>query len=471
MKKLSIGVRLTLWYLAIFALGELVFGAGMFYILRANLYDIVDDGIESQIQDLKSFLGTQKPDTPLTILQQQVKGTYSIEHPGDYLALYLENGDLVYRSAFLESHPSVLLPPEQVKYPRSRGRRIEHRPFRFLFQKMSVEGRVFVVEMGTPADDAVDTLHEFKNYLWIFAPLLLLAAAGLGNWVSRKALAPVDELVRTAREVSGTSLGTRLPKLETGDELQRLSDTLNEMLDRIETAFSRITQFTADASHELRTPVSLIRTEAELALRRARGEEEYRESLRHILLEAERTTGLIEQLLSLARADSGREVVQMTHLDLRPMLQGIVEGWRQMAIMRGLQFSADVDTPAFVQGDETLLRRVIEILLDNAFKYTPPPGSVQLRLEQSGENVVISVQDSGVGIAPEEQSRIFERFYRVDKARSRNQGGAGLGLAIARWVVTQHHGEIIVEGRPGEGATFRVQLPKIAAPIVDPQLA
>lgn len=472
MKKLSIGVRLTFWYLAIFALGELVFGAGMWFILRGNLYDIVDDGIENQLDDLKSFLKAQKPDTTLAELQEEVKQTYSIEHPGDYLALYLGNGDLVYRSAFLQAHPSVLMPPEQVKRPITRGRRIEHRPFHFLFQKASVNGRIYIIEMGAPADDAVDTLHQFRNYLWMFAPLLLLAAAALGHWISRKALSPVDELVRTAREVSGTSLGTRLPKLNTGDELQRLSDTLNEMLDRIEAAFSRITQFTADASHELRTPVSLVRTEAELALRRARGEEEYRESLRHILVEAERTTALIEQLLSLARADSGGEVIPLAKLDIRPLLQNVAEGWKQVATIRGLQFATNIEEQnAFVMGDETLLRRLADILLDNAFKYTSAPGSVCLQLEARPDNFTIVVQDSGIGIAREEQPKIFERFYRVDKARTRSQGGAGLGLAIARWIVAQHHGEITVESRLGQGTAFCVRMPKLVADVADSPLA
>jgi heavy metal sensor kinase len=285
----------------------------------------------------------------------------------------------------------------------------------------------------------------------------------------------VDALVRTAREVSGTNLSSRLQKLETGDELQRLSDTLNEMLDRIESAFQRITQFTADASHELRTPVSLIRTEAELALRRSRGEAEYKESLRHILLEAERTTALIEQLLSMARADSGREALHFEPVDLRQTLRSVVDGWQQVATIRNLQFSASLDVPPSldaldfsVMGDETLLRRLADVLLDNAFKYTPSPGSVHLSLEPQGESAVIRVQDSGVGIAEEEQSKIFERFYRVDKARSRAQGGAGLGLAIAQWIVTQHGGSIRVESRPGEGATFHVELPMIAAPVQNP---
>jgi heavy metal sensor kinase len=279
----------------------------------------------------------------------------------------------------------------------------------------------------------------------------------------------VDALVRTAREVTGTNLSSRLQKLDTGDELQRLSDTLNEMLDRIESAFQRITQFTADASHELRTPVSLIRTEAELALRRSRGEAEYKESLRHILLEAERTTALIEQLLSMARADAGRETLHFEPVDLRQTLRSVVDGWQQVATIRNLQFSASLDAPDFsVMGDETLLRRLADILLDNAFKYTPSPGSVHLSLEPQGESAVIQVQDSGVGIAEEEQGKIFERFYRVDKARSRAQGGAGLGLAIAQWIVTQHGGSIGVESQPGQGSTFRVELPMIAAPVQNP---
>ena len=472
MRRLSIGVRLTIWYLAIFALAQLVFGAGMWFILRHNLFDLVDDGLEEQIDDLKNFLQSQPKDRPLAKLQEEVNETYAIEHSGEYLEVYAENDRLIYRSSFLQAHPSVLLPPDQVKRPILRSRKIDDRPFRFSFQKMEINGHTFTVEMGVHADDVVETLHLFRFYLWMFAPVLLLVAAGGGYWLSRRALSPVDSLARTAREISGTNLNRRLQKLDTGDELQRLSDTLNEMLDRIESAFLRITQFTADASHELRTPVSLIRTEAELALRRSRGEAEYKESLRHILLEAERTTALLEQLLSLARTDSGREALHLQPVDLRQTLRTVVDGWQQVATIRNLQFSSSLDAPeSSVMGDETLLRRLADILLDNAFKYTPSPGSVRLSLEQSANSAVITVRDSGVGIAEEEQSKIFERFYRVDKARSRAQGGAGLGLAIAQWIVTQHRGSIRVESQPGSGTTFRVELPMIAVPVPNPQPA
>jgi heavy metal sensor kinase len=464
MRRLSIGLRLTLWYLAIFALAQFIFGAGMWLILRHSLYDLVDDGLEVQVDDLKNFLQSQPKDRSIAKLQEEVSETYAIEHSGDYLEVYSEDTQLIYRSAFLQAHQSALVSPDQVILPITRNRQIEGRPFRFLLQKLSVNGHVFTLEMGIPADDAVETLHLFRSYLLMFAPLLLLVAAGGGYWLSRRALSPVDALVRSAREVSGTNLDSRLQRLETGDELQRLSDTLNEMLGRIESAFLRITQFTADASHELRTPVSLIRTEAELALRRSRGEAEYKESLRHILLEAERTTALIEQLLSLARADSGREAFHLQPVDLRQTLHSVVDSWRQVATIRNLQFSANLEGPDLsVMGDETLLRRLADILLDNAFKYTPSPGSVQLSLESKGESAVIVIQDSGVGIAEENQTKIFERFYRVDQARSRAQGGAGLGLAIAQWIVAQHGGSIQVESGPDQGAVFRVELPRSAA--------
>jgi two-component system, OmpR family, heavy metal sensor histidine kinase CusS len=471
MKRLSIRLRLTLWYLAIFAVGELIFGIGMWLILRHNLYDLVDRNLESQVEDVRSFLAGQKTASRQELLEE-IGETYSVEHAGDYLAIYGDSGERIYVATFFQAHPSVLQNPSTVKRPLYTSARIENHSFRFLVQKIKLNGQTFTVEVGLRADEEVETLRQFQSLLLLFAPALLLIAAGVGYWMSRRALTPVDELVRTAREVSGSNLSSRVQKLETGDELQRLSDTLNQMLDRIEASFQRVTQFTADASHELRTPVSLIRTEAELALRRSRTGDEYQEALRHILLEAERTSTLIEELLSLARAESGRESMQMKPVDLSQMLRGFVDGWQHVAAIRKLQFSAEIEKqPSFVMADETLFRRVIDILLDNAFKYTPSPGSVALRLEFHGENLAILVQDSGVGIPKEEQSKIFERFYRVDKARSRAEGGAGLGLAIAQWIVTQHHGSITVESTPSRGATFRVELPRIAAPVPNPQPA
>jgi heavy metal sensor kinase len=461
MRKLSIGLRLTLWYLAIFALAQVVFGTGMWLILRHNLYDIAEDDLESQVDDLKGFLQAQKKDASAAELHEDAAATYGLEHSGDYLQLETRDGQLIYRSTFLQAHPVIGL---QTSGPENglsfADRTLDGRPLRFVTTEIEAHGRAFKITSGILIDDVVDTLSLFRIYLLMFAPLLLLAAAGGGYWLSRRALAPVDAIVNTAREVSGTNLGSRLQKLDTGDELQRLSDTLNEMLDRLESAFLRVTQFTADASHELRTPIALIRTEAELALRRSRSEDEYRESLRHILLEAERTTSLIEELLSLARADSGWETLTMHALDLGEALRGPIEGWRQIATIRNLHFRAQIDSEGvLVMGDDRALRRVVDILLDNAFKYTTAPGSVELSLERKEEQAVVTIRDSGVGIPPEESSKIFERFYRVDKARSREFGGAGLGLSIAQWIVEKHGGTISVESSPGRGSAFHVELP------------
>jgi heavy metal sensor kinase len=472
MKRLSIGLRLTLWYLMIFAAAQLVFGTGMWFILRNRVYDLVDDNLETRVEDLKNFLLAQPKDVSLAKLQEEVKESYSLEHSGDYLQLYMGNGVWIYRSPFLQAHALPTFDPGSISRASFENRKLGGKHFRFITQKLEVNGRAYSLQTGLPTNDVRETLNLFRRYLEMFAPLLLLVAAIGGYWLSRRALAPVDAIVQTARDISGTNLNRRLNQLKTGDELQRLSDTLNEMLERIERAFLRVTQFTADASHELRTPISLVRTEAELALRKPRGEAEYRESLRHILLEAERTTALIEELLSLARADSGSETLHMHPIDLRETLRGIAEDWRQVAAVRNLQFEARLEaSDSFVLGDETSLRRVVNILLDNAFKYTPPPGTVLVMLQRKNDRVVITVRDSGVGIAAAEQSKIFERFYRVDKARSREMGGAGLGLSIAEWIVGQHRGSIEVQSNPGQGSVFRVELPAAAVAMQSPMPA
>jgi heavy metal sensor kinase len=466
-KRISIGLRLTLWYLAIFALAQALFGVGMWFILRQNLHDIADQVLETETDDVRRFLEGRPAGESLTELRNGVADEYGNETMGDYLQITDSDGNWIYRAPTLTKEGFAPVSPTLLHKHLNRDVRLGKRPFRFVAQKVEAGGKVYSVQAGTATDEEMETLQRFRDYLLMFAPLLLLLAGAVGHGLSRRALAPVDALTRTARTITGGTLSHRLAPLHTGDELQRLSDTLNEMLSRLESAFGRVTQFTADASHELRTPVSLIRTEAELALRRSRGEDEYRDALRRILLEAERTTTLIEQLLAMARADSGREAFQIKVIDLRSTLRDVAAGWRQVANVRGLQFSERIlDAELSVLADEAALRRVINVLLDNAFKYTPLPGGmVHLSAERKERLAVISVRDNGVGIPEEEHTRIFERFYRVDKARSRDMGGAGLGLSIAQWIVEQHHGRIAVESTPGAGSIFRVELPLASAAV------
>jgi len=464
MKKLSIGVRLTLWYLAIFALAQVVFGVGMWVLLRHYLYDLSDDSLESQVEDLQKFFDSQKADASFADLQRTLTEAY-VDHAGDYLQIYSTDGRWVYQSKLMEIHPLAQVAPDRIDGLSFEDGRVDGKPVRFATRRFVLNGHTYAAQTGVLTTDIVDTLSAFRLYLLMSAPFVLLVAAGGGYWLSRRALAPVDAIVRSARAIGGTNLDARLEKLDTGDELQRLSDTLNEMLARIEGAFQQVTQFTADASHELRTPVSLMRTEAELALRRSRDEGQYRESLEHILKEAERTSVLIEEMLALARADSGHASLKLQPVNLAALVRAAVESWRQVASVCGLEFRHRIASEdVLVMADEAAMGRTVNILLDNAFKYTKPPGTVDLALEEGGRKVVISVRDSGIGIPPEEQEKIFERFYRVDKARVRETQGAGLGLAIARWIVQQHGGTIRVESSPGSGATFFVELPLIAVP-------
>jgi heavy metal sensor kinase len=469
-KKLSIGSRLTLWYLAIFAAAQLLFGVAMWVALQQKLYSAADRALKAQVEDLTNFLKSQKKkNMTIAKLREEASEAYDLEHSGDFLQVYDQDGNWIFRAPSLEKNQIAPAAAVAITGRSFQNVLLANRPFRFVTQRIEVNGRFYTVQTGVPADQIVATLSFFRRYLVMFAPLLLLAAASGGYWLSRKALSPVDALTRTARSISGNNLGERLEKLSTGDELQRLSDTLNEMLARIESAFLRVTQFTADASHELRTPISLIRTEAEIALRKSRGDAEYREALRHILLEAERTSSLVEELLSLARADSGRESLHLTALDLRAAVIEIANEWRHLIEARNLQFThqfADCDLP--VLADRNSLQRLLAILLDNAVKYTPPPGTVDLGVEVRDDRAVISVRDSGIGIAVPDQTRIFERFYRVDRARSRELGGAGIGLAIADWIVQQHRGSIAVQSAAGEGSTFLIEFPlQHASPVSD----
>ena len=460
MKKLSIGVRLTLWYLLLFAAAQLVFGTGMWFFARRSLYRITDGALRAQIDDLTNFLEAQKKNATVAKLQEEVAEAYLLEHSGDYLQIYDDSDSAwIFRADLLRQHALEPGTNGLLTQPHYRDEQLG-RSLRFVTQKIRANGRVFTVQTGLPIDQVNQTLVLFRGYLLMLAPLLLLAAASGGFWLSRKALSPVDAITRTARTINATNLSDRLERLTTGDELQRLSDTLNEMLGRIEHAFIRVTQFTADASHELRTPISLIRTEAEIALRRSRGDAEYREALRHILLEAERTSALVEELLCLARADSGRETFRISSVDLSTIVREVSEQWPELMAARNLTFTRDVtDEEITVLGDRNALQRLLTVLLDNAAKYTPAPGTVELHLQLKGELAAIRVIDSGIGIALEDQPKIFDRFYRADKARSRNLEGTGIGLAIAQWIVQQHKGSITVQSSPGKGSTFLVQLP------------
>ena len=310
-------------------------------------------------------------------------------------------------------------------------------------------------------NEAFEALSWFPVILVLVAPLLLIAASAGGYWISKRALAPVDEISQAAQRISIENLTERLQVPDTGDQLQRLSETLNDMLSRLESSVRRITQFTADASHELRAPISLIRTTAEIAvMKRDRPGQEYLEALDDILEESERTSQVVDSLMLLARTDSGKEALDIAPIDARAVVRGAAEQGERLAANQGVTFHLDSTEDALpIQADAEALRRALLILMDNAAKYTPRGGSVHVRVERQNGFAVASVTDTGIGIDPEDLDHVFDRFWRADKARSRQQGGAGLGLSIAKWIIDVHGGGISVQSEPGKGSQFTVRLP------------
>lgn len=290
--------------------------------------------------------------------------------------------------------------------------------------------------------------------------MLVVLASILGYWLSGKALSPVSRITNSAARIGVQNLSERLELPRAQDELRQLTETLNAMLGRIESSVKRITQFTADASHDLRTPIALIRTNAELALRRPRTDAEYRETLSRILFTSVETTELIEKLLTLARADAGVAGLHFAPTDLTNHLRKVAEEAGVLASGKNIRFVEELSTDqAPVMADATAVERMMIALLDNAVKYTPDGGCVWLRSYLENECVVVEVQDTGIGIAEKDLPNIFERFYRAEQSRTRTIGGAGLGLSIAKWVAETHQGSISVMSRVGEGSQFRVRLP------------
>ena len=292
-------------------------------------------------------------------------------------------------------------------------------------------------------------------------PVTLVVAGFGGIFLAGRALSPIDNITRVARHISAENLGQRLNLRLPDDEVGRLAQTFDEMIARLDDAFRRQRQFTADASHELRTPLTVIKGQIDVSLQKEREPEAYRQVLRSVNEEVDRLIRLAGSLLALTRADAGQIPLTFEHVDVPEVVTGVSDQVRSTAIEKGVRFQLEPGPAAAIQADEDLLLQLMLNLLDNAIKYTPPGGQVNVGWGMNGNQVALWVQDTGIGISREHVPSLFDRFYRVDKARSRAEGGVGLGLAISRWSVEAHGGSIQVESTPGKGSTFTVLLPTL----------
>lgn len=457
----SMGSRLTLWYAGVFGLALLCFGLGIWFALRHSLYEAVDESLRDRVEGVRRFIEQESSWLTIEEIRDEFREHSVLGPGGDLFQVRDVQGNWLYRSDPLyDEHVPVYEVAELGSELRFENIEIRGAPLRFLSRTIEAHGTEFVVQVAAPLHELQEGIADFLWALVPLIPVVLLAASAGGYWISRRALVPVDEITQTARSISGENLSRRVAVPASGDELQRLAETLNEMIERLEDSFERISQFTADASHELRTPLSLMRATAEVALRDEDHPEEWKQALSQILAEVERTSHLVENLLLLARADSGQADLCRVPVDLARIVEEACVQSKPLVQAHGLSLTASIsDGPVELRGDAQALRRLLLILIDNAVKFTPQGGKIEVELKAEKTAAAVTVHDTGCGIPATDLPLIFDRFYRVDKARARDSGGAGLGLAIALWIVSVHGGDITAKSQTGEGATFRVTFP------------
>jgi len=459
----SIRTRLTAWYLAVLAAGLIILAVSSWYGMRAIVIRTVDEELLDRIRGVEKLLDQPGPSPDLSEAGAALRERFRLAPAADLVQVSDEQGNWLYRSPALEHNGVGLRSLSQLgREPVFEVVEVAGEPIRFATVRVSVRGRIWIVQVAESIQELAAALDQFGLLLrWLIPGLLALAGAG-GYWISRRALQPVDRITAAAESISIQNLGGQLSVPRSGDELQRLSETLNRMLARLNESVQRMSQFTADASHELRAPVSIIRTTAELAVQGRRSGTESREDMMIILAEAERVTRLIDSLLLLARADAGEDGLQRELTDLPTVLRQAVEQCRAAADKKKLNLHGSPDeAPITVMGDAEAMRRLFVILVDNAVKYTPDGGQIDVRLEPNAEWAIVSVTDTGIGIADKDLPHIFDRFWRADKVRSRGMGGAGLGLSIARWISDRHQWSINARAMPDGGTQFSVTIPLV----------
>jgi heavy metal sensor kinase len=460
----SIRFRLTAWYASLLALMLIVFGSAVYFGLQRYL-----------TADLSHYLSFQARQIADTWLQHIARSgeSYVVDEIDEHLSPDITNhfirvtrpdGSLLYRSkpprdrSFGPATIATLAPSLYV----AGSRTVHLAGMELLIHSLpySVAGiGTFLIEVGAPYHQIESTLHGLVLIFAAALPVALALAMGGGYLLMKRALRPVDEITRAAESITSRNLGERLPLPDTGDEIARLSATLNQMMARLESSFRQIAQFTADASHELRTPLTILRGELEVALRGNGLTPEAREVLASVLEETDKLSKMVENLMTLSRLDSGELKFERSWFDLAGLCKETVEHMSLLAEDKAVALECSAPVEVRINADPLRIRQIFINLLDNAIKYTPAGGRIHIAIAQASGQAIIEVADTGQGIPVEAQPYIFDRFYRVDKARARAHGGSGLGLAIAKSICELHGGRISVESHLGKGTRFRVELP------------
>jgi len=432
MRTRSLRFRLTIWYTAVLTAGLALFGTLLWLSLRHELNADLERDLDGRAARFESFFRSESAE-PGTHVSEELQEFCQALPPGSYINVRGSRG-------FTFRYPAGS--------PAQSG-------FRVLDRKFSANGEEFDLEVGAPLADITRFLDLLRLLLWSLIPVVIALGCIGGAWLSGRALKPVQDVTNAALAISIENLSGRLPVPATGDEIASLAAVLNSMLARLEAAVTTLSQFAGDASHELRTPLAVIRTTAELALRRERAPEAYRTALQEIASESERMTQLIEDLLVLARSDAGAVDMPRAAVDVREALAEVGEEMASLAKAAGIRVTTALgDRPVIISANRQALHRLFMLLLDNALKYSRAGGEVILSVTRGEGLISASVQDFGEGIGEADLPHIFKRFYQADQSRS--VGGHGLGLSLAETIAQAHGAEIDVRSTLGKGTIFRV---------------
>src|SRR6266566_3675543 len=461
----SIRFRFTVWYAGLLAALLSLFGVFIYFTLDQFLERSLGETLAKEAQTIGETLISDIHQTGPAYVTAEIEEHFAPSITGRFLRITRRaDGTVIYHSSAPENgafDPSKV-GPEQ--FDRSHPLREEHLSdgkelLIFSMPFADRTGSPYLIETGAPYDQVEGVLRGLLISLGVAFPLIVGAAIGGGYLLMRNALRPMDEIATTAERITSRNLNERLPVIPSGDEVERLSISLNRMMERLEDAFHHINRFSADAAHEIRTPLAIIRGELENALQLPEISVELRETIGSALEEAERLSRIVEQLLEMSRLEAGEILVERTRFDFTEMTRTTVDQMRLLAEEKSLELRFESTKPVEFEGDPLRLKQIVVNLVDNAIKYTPPGGSVSVSTFPQDGRVVLEVADTGIGVPKEATSQIFDRFFRVDKARSRPLGGTGLGLAIVKSICTAYNGSVTVRSAEGTGAIFRIELP------------
>jgi len=457
--------RLTAWYVAILAVVLLIYGGSTSAVLIVQLRSQLDHLAVEDLETVEGFLSFAA-DGKVTLRSDYHDHPYPTTMQERMLEVWSPDGTLLYRNELLGSR-ALGGPPasdEGVDSYSERSIRLsDGTPVRLISKRHRLEGRPTVIRVGFSEQPLWERFWQVMLGLIVGLPLALGLAGVGGYFLAKHALSPVERMARRAHEINAEHLSARLDVENPEDELGHLAAAFNETLARLERSFEQLRRFTSDASHELRTPLTAIRSVGEVGLRGHAPPEHYREVIGSMLEEAGRLTHLVESLLAIARADAGQIQLAPAGIMVLPFLHEVTALLEVLAEEKGQRLSVEGDETARVHADPAILRQIVINLLDNAIKYSPRAAAISIRVESAGATVTIEVQDGGPGIPVEHRARVFDRFYRVDEARSRDAGGAGLGLAIAKWGAEAHRGRLELICPSGGGCVFRLLLPADSA--------